>query len=85
MPVPSLINLMVSVDVNHHVYLLTDSVCNSSVKFNMPASSLISLMVSVDVGPRKAFFLVQRNVENQPNYESLVHNMTFKSNKLSLP
>ena len=23
---------------------------------------------------------MQQNVENQPNYESLVHNMTFKSN-----
>ena len=26
----------------------------------------------------------QRNVENRPNYESLAHNMTFKSNKMSL-
>ena len=34
---------------------------------------------------QKGSFLVQRNVENQPNYESLVHNMTFKSNKMSLP
>ena len=34
-------------------------------------------------GPER--FLVQRNVENRPNYKSLVHNMTFKSNKMSLP
>jgi len=27
---------------------------------------------------------VQRNVENRPNYESIVHNMTFKPNKMSL-
>ena len=26
-------------------------------------------------------FCLQKNVENGPNYESLVHNMTFKSNK----
>ena len=35
-------------------------------------------------GPKGSLF-VQRNIENQPNYERLVHNMTFKSNKMSLP
>ena len=30
----------------------------------------------------KGSFCLQRNVENRPNYESLVHNMTFKSNKM---
>ena len=33
----------------------------------------------------KGSFRLQRNVENRPNYESLVHNMTFKSNKMSMP
>ena len=37
-------------------------------------------------GPRKAFFfffLVQRNVENRPNYENLVQNMSFKSQNVT--
>ena len=36
-------------------------------------------------GPKKAVLGVQRNVENRPSYESFVHNMTFESNKMSLP
>ena len=27
---------------------------------------------------------MQRNVENQPNYESLVHNMTFEYNVITV-
>ena len=41
---PSLISLMVSVDVKHHVYLLTTSIPPSPL-----SPSLINLMVSVDV------------------------------------
>ena len=49
-------------------------------------------------GPRKAvfgakerwisklvFYAQQKNVENPSNCESLVHNMAFKSHKMSLP
>ena len=41
---PSLISVMVSVDVKHHVYLLTTSILPSPI-----SPSLINLMVSVDV------------------------------------
>ena len=51
---PSLISLMVSVDVKHHVYLLTYLLPPSlspptSIPPPPPSPSLISLMVSVDV------------------------------------
>ena len=47
---PSLISLMVSVDVKHHVYLLIYSSITPPPPMSPPFSpSLISLMVSVDV------------------------------------
>ena len=65
---PSLISLMVSVDVKHHVYLLTTSIPPSPL-----SPSLINLMVSVDV--KHHVYLLTTSIPPSPLSPSLINLM----------
>ena len=69
--------------ISHNIVRMMVLISHNIVRMMVLISHNIVRMMVLK-GPERQF-LLQRNVENRPIYESLVHNMTFKSNKMLLP